>query len=139
MRHLGLDIGTVRIGVALSDASARIATPLTTVPAKPPAAAVRAIVALLAKHDIQQIVVGLPLELSGAEGRAVRRTRKFLGVLKAATEIPIAESDERMSSAVAERALLEGDVSRRGRKQRIDKVAAAVILQTYLDGANSRC
>ena len=138
MRILGLDIGTRRIGVALSDGSEMIASPLTMIEAHPRDKAIKAIAELVEEHGVGKLVIGLPLELSGDAGRAVRRTRRFVTKLQKSIDLPVEEWDERMSSVAAERALLEGDVSRAGRKEKIDMVAAAIILQNYLD-AQSEC
>lgn len=136
-RVLGLDIGTVRIGVALSDLERVIATPLTTLPGRDEQAAVSLIVALIKEHEITDIVAGLPLDLDGSTGRAAKRTERFLERLAAKTPVAIHYIDERMTSVQAERTLLDADLSRARRKQVIDRVAASLILQTWLD-ANRR-
>ena len=132
-RVLGLDIGTVRIGVALSDLERLVATPLTTIPGRDEQAAVRAIVALLEEHDVGAIVAGLPLDLDGGSGRAAKRTERFLERLAQRTPLAIHYVDERMTSVQAERTLLDADLSRARRKEVIDRVAASLILQTWLD------
>jgi len=133
MRAISLDIGTVRIGVALSCPRRRFASPLETVAAQPRNAALARIIALVEQHEVVDIVVGLPLELDGRPGRRARQTRAFTEALASRVHVPIHEWDERMSSRSAERALLEADVGRRERKDTIDRVAAAIFLQSWLD------
>ena len=133
MTALALDIGTRRIGVAVSCAQERMAFPLETVAALPRSAAVARITRLAQEREVRVVVVGLPLDLRGREGGAVRRTRAFCAALADALETPIAEWDERLSSAAAERALLEGDMRRSRRKEVVDQVAATLILQSWLD------
>lgn len=137
-RALGLDIGTVRIGVALSDLEQRIATPLTTLPGRDEQAAIRAILDLIQEHEISALVAGLPLDLDGSHGRAAKRTQRFLERLGERTAIPIDYIDERMTSVQAERTLLDADLSRARRKQVVDRVAASLILQTWLDAKRTR-
>lgn len=132
-RVLGLDIGTVRIGVALSDLERFVATPLTTVPARDEQGAIREILALIETHEVTEIVAGLPLDLDGEVGRAAKRTARFLERLAAKTPLTIHSIDERMTSVQAERTLIDADLSRARRKQVIDRVAASLILQTWLD------
>jgi putative Holliday junction resolvase len=130
---LAIDVGAVRIGLAISDPDARIATPLETVAGRPRAAAIARIVEVLKSREIARIVVGLPLDLDGREGQAVRRVRTFLDALRAHTSLPIDEWDERFTSVAAERSLVEADVRRAKRKTVIDQVAATLLLQGYLD------
>lgn len=136
-RVLAIDVGSVRIGVAVGDRAAGIATPLETVPGRPTSAAVARIAALLAEQRATELVVGLPLELDGTEGRAVRRMRAFVAALQQHVDLPVHEWDERFTSVAAERSLLEADVRRAKRKEVIDQVAATMILQGYLDRASS--
>lgn len=132
-RVLAVDVGSKRIGLALSDPQRMLASPFVTVEARPRPAALAAIVAHVHEQSVTQIVVGLPLELDGREGRAVRKAREWVRALDAALEVPIDEFDERFSSVAAERALLEANVSRAGRKEATDRVAAALFLQAWLD------
>lgn len=133
MKVLALDIGTVRIGVAVSDDRGIVATPVETVEARPIHKAVARIDELAQEYGVEAFVVGLPVDLNGAEGRAVKKTRKFVEKVVAKTPLPVHEWDERMSSLAAERSLLEADVSRKKRKAVIDQVAATLILQSWLD------
>lgn len=123
----------MRIGVALSDTQHMIASPLTTIAAKPIRSAIAAIRELIQKHNVDLLVVGLPLDLDGRKGKAARRTERFITRLsKTLPEMPIEWWDERMSSVAAERVLLDGNVRRSTRKKKIDMIAASWILQGYL-------
>lgn len=132
---MGLDIGTVRIGVALSDDSGTIASPLTVIPAEQPFEAVRDEVARICEeHEANRLVVGLPLSMSGEGGGVSARAAKKMGKkLGEALGIRVAFIDERFTSVQADRALLGANMGRRKRKGVIDKVAAAILLQAYLD------
>ena len=139
-RRLGVDVGKVRVGVALCDPDGILATPLVTV-ARDMAAAPGAVpgdiaelVRLVGEHEVVQIVVGLPVRLNGAEGAAAIDIRAYAGRLASAVgEVPIALADERMSTVVATRRLAERGV--RGKRQRavVDQAAAVEILQSWLD------
>jgi putative holliday junction resolvase len=135
MRALGLDVGMKTIGVAVSDELGLAAHPVTTLARQGTVRDVARLVAMAAEREARAVVVGLPLELSGEEGRRVRRVRVLIDALRAALppDIPIHEWDERFSTAAVERFLIEADVSRQRRKQVIDKQAAAYILQGWLD------
>ncbi|HET6611690.1 MAG TPA: Holliday junction resolvase RuvX [Kofleriaceae bacterium] len=133
-RALGLDVGAKTIGVALSDALGIAAHPVTTIARRGIAADATAIVALGREHAVTDIVFGLPLELSGRAGHRAQRVRKLRDQVAAiAGDLAIHEWDERFSTTAAERVLIAADLSRRRRKQVIDKQAAAYILQGWLD------
>ncbi|MFN0062019.1 MAG: Holliday junction resolvase RuvX [Myxococcaceae bacterium] len=132
MRALGLDIGTKRIGVALSDELGMTAQPLAVLENRGKAV-IRELANLAKTHEVQCWVVGLPLNMDGTEGPMAQMARGFGAQLEAATRLHVIFWDERLSSVAAERALLEGDVSRQRRRQVIDQVAAALILQGWLD------
>lgn len=133
---LGIDVGTRRIGVAVSDALGMIAQPLTTLqtPADGglPLAELRAIVE---ERDVQIIVVGLPLRLDGSSGPEAEAARAIAGRLEEDLGLSVVLEDERLTSVEAERLLIEAGVRRQGRKGTTDRVAAALILQSYLDRA----
>jgi len=131
-RIMGIDYGTRRIGVALSDPLHITAQGHAVLDAGGDVAG--AIATIAKEQDVERIVVGLPLSLSGYEGPSAAGARDLASRIAEATGLPVDLSDERFTSATAERALLEGNVRRRKRKQVIDQVAAAVILQHYLDG-----
>lgn len=133
MRVLGLDIGTRRVGVALSDDLGMTAQPLETIHVRAGESALPRIVALCEEHGVSRVVAGVPFEFDGREGRMARLVRKVLAKVGEETGLEVDEVDERLTSRQAERALLEADVSRARRKQVIDKMAAALILQGWLD------
>ncbi len=129
---VGLDYGERRVGIAVSDAGRLIAQPhdVVDLAADDLAAAIRD---LLARYEVDLIVVGLPVGLSGTEGAAAAAARRFGAEVAAMSSLPVEFSDERFTTVVAERALLESGARRQKRKGLRDKVAAAVMLQDYLD------
>ncbi len=134
MRIIGLDVGHKRIGVAVSDETGLIAQPLETVEVRDPESTLEALAELCRLHEAEKIVVGLPLSLSGGDrGSSARRARAVAKKLAARTHLPVFFVDERFSSTQAERILMEGNASRKQRKGAVDKMAAAIILQTYLE------
>lgn len=135
MRFLGLDIGTVRIGVALSDDTGTIASPLTMISAKQSPLQIRAAVQQICEEcEVEMLVVGLPLSMGGQGGGTSARLSKKLGKeLGEALGMPVAFVDERFTTAQADRALIGANVDRKKRKTVVDKIAAAIILQAFLD------
>jgi putative Holliday junction resolvase len=133
-RVLGLDLGDVRIGVAISDPDRRIAVPMGTVRTGAPAD-LKAIAELVRGHDVTLVVVGLPLRLSGERGSAAAKAEGFADALRAVLPVPVVLHDERLSTVEAERALRETGASGRARRQVVDRSAATVILQAHLDSA----
>lgn len=132
-RLLGLDLGTKTIGVALSDVTRMIASGYETIiRTKFTADAVR-LMAIAAEHGIAGIVLGLPRNLDGSEGPRAQATRAFARNFNRLSPLPILLWDERLSTAAAERMLIEADRSRKRRGEVIDKVAATIILQSALD------
>ncbi|NRB01289.1 MAG: Holliday junction resolvase RuvX [Rhodobacteraceae bacterium] len=129
----GLDLGTVTIGVAVSDAMRQVASPLTTIRRKKFGADAKALLEILTERQIGGIILGLPLNMDGTEGPRCQSTRAFARNLEPLTDLPITFWDERLSTVAAERALLEADTSRKRRAEVIDHVAAGVILQGALD------
>ncbi len=133
-RIMALDVGNVRIGIAVSDLMGIIANPLETYTRKGNIDKdVEYIVKLAQSKDVTLFVSGLPLDLKGRETEQVTKTREFIDALKAACDIPVEYLDERFTTLSAERVLIEGNVRREDRKKVIDKVAATIILQNYLD------
>ena len=129
----GLDLGDKTIGVAVSDLRRQGATPLLVIRrVKFTEDAVR-LLALIKERNLAGIVLGLPLNMDGSEGPRVQSTRAFARNLAGLTEVPVTYWDERLSTVAAERALLEGDASRKKRRAVIDQVAAGFILQGALD------
>lgn len=133
-RVLAVDPGSRRVGVAVSDPTATIASPLTSVPAEPAETLVERLVALAKEQEAARLVVGLPRRLDGGQGPEARAARALADQLRRASGLPVALMDERLTSVAAERALLAGGASRARRRELSDQVAAALILQSYLDG-----
>jgi len=138
MRILGLDVGNKRIGVALSDPGGLIAQPCLVITRRGLDADVAEVLKAATLNDVEKIVVGLPYSLDGTLGPQGEKVLKFIEALKKATSLDIETWDERFSTAAVERTLIEGDVSRADRKGVVDKVAAAFILQGYLDSKGPR-
>lgn len=133
MRYLGLDVGDVRIGAALSDESGTIASGLPTLQRTGPRKDLQAIARLTREHGAGEVVVGLPRRLDGEVGSQGQKVLAFMEGLRGVVGVPVVAWDERFTTALAQQALIEGDVSRRKRKDAVDKVAAILILQSYLD------
>ncbi|WP_193217687.1 MULTISPECIES: Holliday junction resolvase RuvX [Roseobacteraceae] len=129
----GLDFGDKTIGVAISDRLRSVASPTTTIRRKKFTLDAEALLALFKEREVGGIVLGLPRNMDGSEGPRCQKTRAFARNLAQLTEIPITFWDERLSSVAADRAMLEADMSRAKRAEKIDQVAAGVILQGALD------
>ena len=129
----GLDLGTKTIGVAVSDLGLSFATPRTVITRKKFQEDAKALLQFLSRENVGGVIVGLPVNMDGSEGPRAQSTRAFVRNLQPLTELPFAFWDERLSTVAAERALIEMDVSRAKRAQRIDAAAAAFILQGALD------
>lgn len=129
----GLDLGTVTIGVAVSDSMRSVATPLETIKRKKFTLDAARLLEIAKARDLKGIVLGLPMNMDGSEGPRCQATRAFARNLERLTDLPIAFWDERLSTVAAERALLEADTSRKRRDEVIDHVAAGYILQGLLD------
>jgi len=132
-RLLGLDVGSKTIGLALSDATRAVATPLTTIRRTKFAKDVGELMEIIETHDVFALVIGLPLNMDGSEGPRAQSVRAFARNLGSHMDLPLVFWDERLSTVAAERALLEADASRKRRSEVIDKMAAAFILQGALD------
>jgi putative holliday junction resolvase len=138
VRALGIDLGSKRIGVALSDGGGLVATPYEVVTRSgDPARDRRAVLALAAEAAVEIIVVGLPLSLDGSVGPAARAALDEVDALRAATEVPVETYDERLTTVTADRSLQALDLRGPARRRVIDKVAAAVMLQAWLDGRHA--
>ena len=133
MRILGVDYGERRVGFAVSDPMGTIAFPLHVAEVKSDRDSVEAVRDAVAEFQIEQVVVGLPLNMDGTRGPMVEKVDAFITSLENALDCPVSTWDERLSTGLVERTLLEADISRRKRKQVRDKLAAQVILQGYLD------
>ena len=134
MRILALDHGTKRIGVAVSDETKTIAQPLEYIPAEPFADFMARLKKLLTEKEVDLVLVGLPRNLDGSYGPAAQKVEAFVAVLRTAIAVPVKTWDERLTSAQANRILIQGKVRRDKRKEKVDKMAAAILLQSYLDG-----
>jgi putative pre-16S rRNA nuclease len=132
-RVMGLDVGDRTIGIALSDELGLTAQPFQTLKRKGDAEDLRAIRSIAAEHGVYEVVVGLPKNMDGTIGRQARRVMAFSEKIEAALRLPVAHQDERLSTVAAERVLLQADLTRAKRKKHVDKVAAVLILQGYLD------
>jgi len=137
MRIMGLDVGTKRIGLAVSDETGSIAQGRETVARTSDEKAVAAIKEIASAEKVAEIVVGLPLNMDGSEGPSAEGCRKFAKKLSETLKVPVKFWDERLSTKEAESVMLMADVSRAGRKKAVDKLAAVVILQRYLDSLNA--
>lgn len=136
MRALGIDVGERRIGVALCDELGLLATPLTTIQVR--GQELTELARIARERDVALVVVGLPRSLSGQEGPQARVVRDFAARLAPYLAVPLAFWDERFTTAEAERVLLARGLSREQRRARIDAVAAAILLQDYLDARRPR-
>jgi putative Holliday junction resolvase len=134
MRILALDHGTKRIGVAVSDETKTIAQPLEYIPAEPFTGFLERLRQLIREKEIDLILIGLPRNMDGSYGPAAEKVQTFAGVLGGAITVPIKMWDERLTSAQANRVLIQGGARRDKRKQKVDQTAAAILLQSYLDG-----
>jgi len=138
LRVLGLDVGTVRIGVALSDPLGLVASAETVIECADRRQDLKRIADLIAATGAELVVVGMPTTLRGEHGLAAQQMDEFVRDLAEHLDTPVTTWDERMTTVVAERALLEGGKSREARRQLRDKVAATVLLQSYLDAHQQR-
>ena len=133
MRTLGVDLGRVRIGLALADDVLRTARPLAVVRRRAQAADLAAIAEAARPYEVERVVLGLPLNMDGSEGPAARHARAFAPKLSAALGVPVELFDERLSTFEAETRLRDRGFSAKDRRSRVDAEAAAVILQGWLD------
>lgn len=134
MRIMGLDLGDKKIGVALSDPLGWTAQGLEVIPSTGSASEdIKKIKEIARQYGVERVVVGLPRNMDGSPGPRAEMARDFAGRLAKALGLPVEMWDERLTTAAAERLLIEADLSRARRRQVIDKMAAALILQSYLD------
>jgi putative Holliday junction resolvase len=133
----GIDLGTKTIGLAISDAGLSFAHPRPVIVRKKFTLDAQALLSVVEKENVVAIVIGLPVNMDGSEGPRVQATRAFVRNMEKLTAIPFVYWDERLSTVAAERTLIEMDVSRRKREDRIDSAAAAFILQGALDRVRS--
>ena len=132
-RVLALDLGDARIGVAISDPDRRLAVPLGTIHVGSPPGELKAVARIVADDGVVLVVVGHPLHLSGERGASATHAEEFADALRAFLDTPVVLHDERLSTVEAERALREAGVTGSKRRRSIDRSAATVILQSFLD------
>ena len=138
VRALGVDLGSKRIGIAVSDRSGTIASPLTMIPRSgSPRRDHTAIAALAAEEEATMIVIGLPLNMNGSAGAAAQAAIKEAAALATVVNMPVVTFDERRTTVTADRALMEGGLGAQARRKVVDKVAAAVMLQAWLDAGSA--
>ncbi|MEE9199777.1 MAG: Holliday junction resolvase RuvX [Dehalococcoidia bacterium] len=137
MRVLGLDVGDVRIGVALSDPTGSIASPLTTIRVTGRDRGIPDIAALVHEHQVEVIVVGLPISLNGSLGPQAQKVKEFCGALASQVKASVETWDERLSTVSADRMMRDAGVKRGRRRELRDSMAATVVLQSYLDNRRS--
>lgn len=133
MRILGLDFGARRIGIAMSDPTGNMAQPLTVIEKSRNDTDIHRIEKLVDEYGVDEVVVGLPVSLSGEIGPQAQAVLEYVEKIKAIIKVPVKTWDERLTTTAAERSLLESEVRRGRRKEIVDKVAAAIMLQGYLD------
>lgn len=133
MRVLALDFGEKRIGVAVSDPLGIIAQGLTVIVRRDSEADIKEIENIVEEYKADSIVIGMPVNMDGTKGKSAEKVNEFVETLKARLNIPVYTYDERLSTKESEKFLISSDVSRKKRKQIIDKVAAQLILESYLE------
>jgi putative Holliday junction resolvase len=133
MRILAIDHGSKRIGIAVSDELKMIAQPLEFIPAGSFADFLQRLKELIREKEVDLILVGMPRNMDGSYGPAALKVQDFVAALRGAITVPIQTWDERLTSAQANRFLIQGNVRRQKRKEKVDQTAAAILLQSYLD------
>ena len=132
-RVMALDVGERRIGVALSDPTRTLASPLTTIRAVPRSTALKRILTLIRDYQVTTLVVGLPLTMNGDIGPQATLVQQFVDELRPLIDIPISFVDERLTTVAAERMMIDLKIKPEQRRARIDEMAASIILQDFLD------
>ncbi len=133
MRVLAVDPGSKRVGLAVSDPTGTIAQPLDTLAAEPNATLVARLAEMARLHEASRIVVGLPRRMDGSDGPEAKSARGLAAALRKTSGIPVDLVDERLTSVAAERSMIAGGVRRAKRRTTVDRVAATLLLQSYLD------
>ncbi len=133
MRILAIDYGTKRMGIAVSDELKMIAQPLEFISAEPFAGFLARLKQLIREKAVELILVGMPRNMDGSYGPAALEVQEFVAVVKTSVAIPIQTLDERLTSVQANRFLVQGNVRREKRRKKVDQMAAAILLQSYLD------
>ncbi|MBL7214741.1 MAG: Holliday junction resolvase RuvX [Phycisphaerae bacterium] len=132
MRYLAIDHGQKRTGLAICDASETIVSPHSVIETQSSAELLKRIVSIIAEEGIEAVVIGLPLNMDGTEGPRVEKVKAFSQLLSDRVQIPVLFHDERLSSFEAEQLLIDLELTRKKKKKRIDAIAAAEILKTFL-------
>lgn len=132
-RVLAVDPGSKRVGVAVSDPTGTIAQALATVPAEPHETLAGRLADIARRHEASSIVVGLPRRMDGSEGPEAKSARSLASALRTAARLPVELVDERLTTVLAERAMIEGGARRSKRRATVDQVAATLLLQSHLD------
>ena len=133
MRILALDHGTVRVGVAVSDELRIIASPLEYIAAGPFDAFLTRLQQILKEKEVGLVLVGMPRNMDGSSGPAAQKVQEFITTLKQSISVPIQTWDERLTTVQANRFLIQANIKRKDRRQKVDQTAAAILLQSYLD------
>ncbi|HEX3798876.1 MAG TPA: Holliday junction resolvase RuvX [Verrucomicrobiae bacterium] len=133
MRILGIDHGTKRIGIAISDELGMIAQPLEFIPAEPLNDSLARLKKIIEERGVELLLVGMPRNMDGTYGPAAQKVNDFIATLKTVIATPVKLWDERLTSAQANRVLIQANVRRDKRKEKVDMTAAAILLQSYLD------
>jgi putative Holliday junction resolvase len=133
VRFLGLDVGDVRIGLALSDETATLASGLPTLQCVGPRKDVKAVARIVREREVGEVVVGMPWRLDGTMGSQAEKVQAFVENLRRALKVPVVTWDERLTSVAADELLAQAGIRRKNRKEKIDQAAAVLILQSYLD------
>ena len=133
MRIMSLDVGSRTIGIACSDALLMTAQGIETIRRTSLEKDFNRLQELIAEYEVHELVVGMPKNMNGTKGERAEKTEEFVEKMKEVIDLPVSYWDERLSTVMAERQLIAADVSRKKRKSVIDKMAAVVILQGYLD------
>ncbi len=134
MRILAIDHGSVRIGIAISDELKMLALPLEVIAAEPFAAFIGRLRQILKEKEVELVLVGMPRNMDGSYGPAALKVREFVAVLKECLTVPVQVVDERLTSVQAHRMLGDAGIKSRDRKSKVDRSAAAIMLQSHLDG-----
>ena len=133
MRVIAIDHGTVRMGIAISDELKMIAQPLEFISAEPFSSFLEKLKSLLMEHEVELVLLGMPRNMDGSYGDASIKVREFESVLKKSITVPIKTLDERLTSVQANRVLTLGRVKKKKKRQNVDAISAAILLQGYLD------
>ena len=139
MRILALDVGDKRIGVAISDELEISAHALTTITRNDLKKEIREIQEIISEYNVEEIIVGMPVMMNGSVGIQAEKVGRFVDELKKEVRIPIKLFDERLSTSLIEKTLIDADMSREKRKKVIDKLSAVIILQDYMSSRGGRC